>query len=44
VPEEALATDPAARSTTESRHWQAVTRLVAGETRIFNQQLGLPFE
>ncbi len=44
VPEEALAAKPAARSTTESRHWQAVTRLVAGETRIFNQQLGLPVE
>lgn len=44
VPEAALSPAPQAASLSENRHWQAVTRLVAGESRIFNQRTGFPID
>lgn len=44
VPEAAFAPAPQAALLPENRHWQTVTRLVAGESRIFNQRLGLPVD
>ena len=44
VPEAAFAPTPQAASLSENRHWQAVTRLVAGESRIFNQRTGFPID
>jgi len=44
VPEAAFAPAPQAASLSENRHWQAVTRLVAGESRIFNQRTGFPID